>query len=543
MKTKITFLLIFTLLAFVSKSQVVLYEDFTAPFSPVANGWSVQNLSFPTGTNATGWFQGDPLKFDALNGLPTDYFAADMNSTSSAGATNTISAWLLTPTLNLANGCMVQFAVNGSILPNVKPDRLQLYYSTDGAGVNVGASVSTPTNSAGSFTNIVTDINPSLFPYGLPTEWAVFTVTLTGIATPTVGRLGFRYYVPNGGAAGPNGNYIGIDEFRYYNPCALPFVSGSWLSNQLCMNNPLILGISSNPDPSITSYTWSNGANTTTTSVVPTHTNINSYCLMGESTPGCISMCSINAYVISSPTVTVTRNPNGVVCAGSTFTLTAAGAVSYTYQLSANSSATFNPLALTVPPVTTSTTTQFTLTGRGSNNCRHTQVFALPIYPNPTVTVVSSSNAVCLNKTFTLTVSGAATYTWSGSAVSTGSAVNYTSTATAGMRNFTVNATSQDGCRSIAVVKTVTVSACTHLDDTQENVSSISVYPNPFSNELKIKDFSGAVAVYNNLGQKVIHATLGTSDVIETSQLPAGLYILRIFDDFGNSKDFKLVKN
>ena len=116
---------------------------------------------------------------------------------------------------------MVQFALNGSILPNAKPDRLQLYYSTDGAGVNVGASVSTPANSAGSFTNIVVDINPSLFPYGLPTEWAVFTVTLTEISTPTVGRLGFRYYVPNGGAAGPNGNYIGIDEFRYYNPCVL----------------------------------------------------------------------------------------------------------------------------------------------------------------------------------------------------------------------------------------------------------------------------------------------------------------------------------
>ena len=41
------------------------------------------------------------------------------------------------------------------------------------------------------------------------------TVTVSGLAGPTQGRLAFRYFVTNGGPTGLNSNYFGIDTFEY----------------------------------------------------------------------------------------------------------------------------------------------------------------------------------------------------------------------------------------------------------------------------------------------------------------------------------------
>jgi hypothetical protein len=96
--------------------------------------------------------------------------------------------------------------------------------STAGSSTNVG----TTSTSVGDFTNLLLEINPNLVTGGYPESWTLFTVTLSGVGTPTTGRLAFRYFVTDGGPSGANSNYIGIDTVDYVyteppqGPCDTP---------------------------------------------------------------------------------------------------------------------------------------------------------------------------------------------------------------------------------------------------------------------------------------------------------------------------------
>jgi hypothetical protein len=90
------------------------------------------------------------------------------------------------------------------------PDRLQVRLSTNGASVDVG----TTATDVGDFTALLLDINPTYTTSGYPNTWTQFTVTLSGIASPTQGRLALRYFVENGGPGGTNSDYIGIDSLE-----------------------------------------------------------------------------------------------------------------------------------------------------------------------------------------------------------------------------------------------------------------------------------------------------------------------------------------
>jgi hypothetical protein len=51
---------------------------------------------------------------------------------------------------------------------------------------------------------------------GYPQAWTEFTITLDSVGTtPVDGRIGFRYFVTDGGPAGSNSNYIGIDTVTF----------------------------------------------------------------------------------------------------------------------------------------------------------------------------------------------------------------------------------------------------------------------------------------------------------------------------------------
>ena len=55
-------------------------------------------------------------------------------------------------------------------------------------------------------------LNPSGTADGYPTTWTQFTLKLSGLASPTDGRIGFRYYLPNNVT---DGTVVGIDTFSY----------------------------------------------------------------------------------------------------------------------------------------------------------------------------------------------------------------------------------------------------------------------------------------------------------------------------------------
>src|SRR4029079_15338751 len=130
---------------------------------------------------------------------------------------STLSNWLLTPPLTLANGVVLTFYTRTVDTPTF-PDRLQVRMSTNGASTNVGSTAT----SVGDFTTLLLDVNPTYTTDGYPNVWTQFTVTLSGVASPTQGRLALRYFVENGGPSGANSDYIGIDTLQITGGCATP---------------------------------------------------------------------------------------------------------------------------------------------------------------------------------------------------------------------------------------------------------------------------------------------------------------------------------
>ena len=177
------------------------YDDIT---TLVPNGWSMQNNSQP-GPGTTGWFQGTTAKFSSQSGA--SYIAADFNNGSGV---STLSNWLLTPPLTVQNGAQLHFWTR-TVSSVSFPDRLQVRLGPNGTGTNVGATAT----SVGDFTTLLLDINPTYTLSGYPTSWTNYTVTLSGIAAPVTGRLGFRYFVEDAGPAGDNSDYIGLDAVQY----------------------------------------------------------------------------------------------------------------------------------------------------------------------------------------------------------------------------------------------------------------------------------------------------------------------------------------
>ncbi len=184
-------------------------EDFAEGFEDITllpgQGWFFQNNSSPLGL--TDWFQGNDTVFPAHAGTPTSYIGANFNNTSGVG---TISNWMLTPQIALADGDTIAFWTR-TATGSVYPDRLEVRLSTAGSSTNVG----TLATDVGDFTTLLLTVNPSLAVGGYPEVWTQFTVTLSGIPGGATGRVGFRYYVTDAGPSGSNSDYIGIDTFEY----------------------------------------------------------------------------------------------------------------------------------------------------------------------------------------------------------------------------------------------------------------------------------------------------------------------------------------
>jgi hypothetical protein len=443
---------------------------------------------------------------------------------------------------------------------------------------------------------------------GYPQDWVVYTFTLSGIAAPGAGRFAFRYFVNDGGPVGANSDYIGLDEVKYTLPCSVsltnftvcsgssttlnaiggtPPITYTWspggspassivvtpvatsvytlaynegsvvcppvtatvtIGNQLntliSSSSPTVCSggtVALSAFASATGYTWSNGANTSTTTVTPSSPST-TY-TVAVSNGACFGANTISIGVPPNPSLSITFSPS-IICCNATVDVIFTGANTYTSYLNTFPPLVGNPIFLYTD--NTDSNTNFTLVVQGSdaNGCVGSATVIQYVQPLPTITIASPT-VVCAGSAFTLSASGAATYTWGGPGTISGSAnpATFVAPSSAGMMNLTANGTTTLGCQGTGAVA-ISVSDCVGIKAQSTGDLDLAVYPNPFQDVLKISGFKGGLKIYNALGQLVFSQEIQYDETINTSSFTKGAYSIQLKSRSGEaSKTIKLMKN
>ncbi|MBA3829629.1 MAG: PKD domain-containing protein [Taibaiella sp.] len=139
---------------------------------------------------------------------------------------------------------------------------------------------------------------------------------------------------------------------------------------------------------------------------VASPTATTSYIVTGTDTNGCVNKDTVVVNVNAKPTVSA--GPDKAICAGSSTTITASGAATYSWSPATGLSCT----TCTTPTVSSSATTTYILTGTDSNGCVNTASVIITVNPLPAVSA-GAPQSICKGSSATLGATGASTYVWS----------------------------------------------------------------------------------------------------------------------------------
>ncbi len=288
---------------------------------------------------------------------------------------------------------------------------------------------------------------------------------------------------------------------------ALPVVTANATSNAVCSGGQTTL-----TGGGASSYTWTGGINN---GVAFTPTNSATYTVTGTSASGCVNTATTLISVVSTPTVTASAS-NPVICEGSTTTLNAAGATTYTWTGGAVNGTPFSPLV----------TASYTVSANASG-CpgTYTAVTTVTVNPAPYVEANSNSVLLCVGQTAALTLNGTAiSYSLNTITTSTSVVISPTTTTT-----YTISGTGSNGCSSV-IMFTQNVSVCTGvttLSKSDENY--FAAYPNPNNGSFSVKSAKEqVVTITNELGQviRTIELTSASNYEASVNGLVSGIYFI-----------------
>jgi hypothetical protein len=202
----------------------------------------------------------------------------------------------------------------------------------------------------------------------------------------------------------------------------------------LCSGNSLTL-----TTDAVSGYNWSNG-NTTSSVIVVSPTTTTVYSVQATSSLACVAVGIITVTVSNGLPVLAVSNPSNNICLGQTATLTASGALTYTWTGGVVNGQTFTP----------SSTDTYTVSGE--NGCGITTAVTTITVAPLQVTAAASSTLVCEGYTSTLTAASVVNaYTWQPGGF-TGSTV-----AVAPLANTIYTVLANDGiCSGTATVEVTT---------------------------------------------------------------------------------------
>ncbi|MEW6469602.1 MAG: gliding motility-associated C-terminal domain-containing protein [Bacteroidota bacterium] len=434
------------------------------------------------------------------------------NSATLTATGNSVSySWTPSTGLNTTTGSAVTASPTSSITYNV--------IGTSAAGCMDTASVSVtvvapPLAAVSGNTTICSGNSATLTGSGGPLfSWSNGATTASITVNPTVTTT-YTLTVSNSGCS---------DTAAF----TLTVVSG--VNAAIMGTNTICTGSSATLTGSgLGSYSWSTGATTTAINVSPTATT--TYTLIVTSGT-CADTASFTVTVVPPPSVSISGN--SPVCPGSTTTLSASGAASYSWSSGATTQ------SVNITPTATTTYTVI-----GSNGvCTDTASITINTLNAPAANAGNDATISIGNYT-TLSGSGGGTYNWSpATGLSCTACPNPTASPTA-TTTYYLTVTDANGCQN---TDTVTVYVSLNCNAAEGEIFIPDVFsPNHDGNNDVLYVRGGgmksiAFSVYDRWGNRVFESSsqdMGWDGTFKGKELDPGVYIYVLTVTCYSDEDF-----
>jgi len=193
----------------------------------------------------------------------------------------------------------------------------------------------------------------------------------------------------------------------------------------VCIGAQLTLTVSG-----ASTYVWNNNYSGGIVSFFPSSSAV--YSVTGTSTNACTASLTKTVGVYQFPTITISGAPTSAICQNQPFVLTASGAATYTWNTSATGA------SINIIPQLSAT---YIVYGTDANGCLNSAIKQITVNPAPLVQISASSAQACAGQNVILTASGANTYSWSNSAITSSISVAPSTTT-----SYTASGTGANGC-------------------------------------------------------------------------------------------------
>jgi len=397
-----------------------------------------------SGTDAHGCSNTDTIVV-RIRPLPT--ISAGTDKTVCAGSTTTLSAsGGSTYSWSPATGLSCTSCTNPTVTATTTTTYILTGTDTNGC-VNTDTVIVNvnllPSVNAGADKTICSGSSTTLSATGASTySWSLATgLSCTACASPTASPSTTTSYV----VTGTDANGCTNKDTISVKVNSLPAVSAG-PDKAACNGTSVSLTATG-----ASTYSWSPATGLSCTacaSPTATPTITTSYVVTGTDTNGCVKTDTVLVNVGALPTVSA--GPDKTACKGSTTTLTATGAATYSWSPATGLSCT----ACASPTDTVNATTTYVVTGTNALGCVGTDTIKVTMKPLPAVSA-GSDKIICKGSSVGLTATGASTYAWSpSSGLSCTSCANPTVSVTA-TTSYVVTGTDTNGCinKDTVVVK------------------------------------------------------------------------------------------
>jgi hypothetical protein len=288
-----------------------------------------------------------------------------------------------------------------------------------------------------------------------------------------------------------------------------------------------------------TSYSWSVVPSTSVIIPNPTNsitsisfpyslTNYTVYCSASNGFGTSVSSVSFEISTIISPTITFSP-PSPYVCIGSSTTVIASGANTYTWS----NATTGN--SITVSPTIATT---YSVIGTNSiTGCSTNSLVTINIQSLCPVGASSPNNTICIGQSTPAQAGIADSFSWYSipSSIITATTINHSSyTILSPIITTTYYVTASywlTPCPGTASF-VINVISCLGVDELKNKAEDLKIYPNPTNGILNLEVENGSrIKVINVLGELVKEEELKSiKQDIDISNLKNGIYFLQVFD-------------